>query len=133
MELNSAVELLPLKPIRVLFLCTGNSCRSQMAHGLVNHDFKGFIAAFSAGTEPQGLNPQAVQVMAESVSISLPTARTISAFTATSVSTMSLPSAAMRWTNVRPGSAVPSASISASTIRRRRPAERRRSSTPIAG
>jgi arsenate reductase (thioredoxin) len=65
MDLNSAVELTPLKPIRVLFLCTGNSCRSQMADGLVNHDFKGLIEAFSAGTEPHGLNPQAVQVMAE--------------------------------------------------------------------
>jgi len=65
MELNSADGMPPLKSIRVLFLCTGNSCRSQMADGLVNHDFKGFIEAFSAGTEPQGLNPQAVQVMAE--------------------------------------------------------------------
>jgi len=50
---------------RVLFLCTGNSCRSQMADGLVNHDFAGRIEAFSAGTEPHGLNPRAVQVMAE--------------------------------------------------------------------
>jgi arsenate reductase len=50
---------------RVLFLCTGNSCRSQMADGLINHDFAGRIEAFSAGTEPHGLNPKAVQVMAE--------------------------------------------------------------------
>ena len=50
---------------RVLFLCTGNSCRSQMAEGLINHDFAGRIEAFSAGTEPHGLNPRAVQVMAE--------------------------------------------------------------------
>lgn len=50
---------------RVLFLCTGNSCRSQMADGIVNHDFAGRIEAFSAGTEPHGLNPKAVQVMAE--------------------------------------------------------------------
>ena len=50
---------------KVLFLCTGNSCRSQMAEGLVNHDFAGRIEAFSAGTEPHGLNPKAVQVMAE--------------------------------------------------------------------
>ena len=50
---------------RVLFLCTGNSCRSQMAEGIVNHDFAGRLEAFSAGTEPHGLNPQAVQVMAE--------------------------------------------------------------------
>ncbi|ORJ59335.1 arsenate reductase ArsC [Geothermobacter hydrogeniphilus] len=50
---------------RVLFLCTGNSCRSQMADGLINHDFAGRIEAFSAGTEPHGLNPKAVRVMAE--------------------------------------------------------------------
>jgi len=50
---------------RALFLCTGNSCRSQMADGLVNHDFAGKIEAVSAGTEPHGLNPRAVQVMAE--------------------------------------------------------------------
>jgi len=50
---------------RVLFLCTGNSCRSQMADGVVNHDFSGEIEAFSAGTAPHGLNPRAVQVMSE--------------------------------------------------------------------
>jgi arsenate reductase len=50
---------------KVLFLCTGNSCRSQMADGIANHDFAGRIEAFSAGTEPHGLNPKAVQVMAE--------------------------------------------------------------------
>ena len=50
---------------RVLFLCTGNSCRSQMADGIINHDFAGRIEAFSAGTEPHGLNPKAVQVLAE--------------------------------------------------------------------
>lgn len=54
-----------MPPLRVLFLCTGNSCRSQMADGLINHDFAGRIAAFSAGTEPHGLNPRAVQVMRE--------------------------------------------------------------------
>jgi arsenate reductase len=50
---------------KVLFLCTGNSCRSQMAEGLINHDFAGRIEAFSAGTEPHGLSPRAVQAMAE--------------------------------------------------------------------
>jgi arsenate reductase len=50
---------------KVLLLCTGNSCRSQMAEGIANHDFAGRIEAFSAGTEPQGLNPNAVRVMAE--------------------------------------------------------------------
>jgi arsenate reductase len=51
--------------LQVLFLCTGNSCRSQMADGIVNHDFSGKITAVSAGTEPHGLNPRAVQVMHE--------------------------------------------------------------------
>ena len=50
---------------RVLFLCTGNSCRSQMADGIVNHDFTGKIKAVSAGTEPYGLNARAVEVMKE--------------------------------------------------------------------
>ncbi len=50
---------------QVLFLCTGNSCRSQMAEGLINHDFAERLKAVSAGTEPHGLNPKAVQVMAE--------------------------------------------------------------------
>lgn len=52
-------------PKKVLFLCTGNSCRSQMADGIVNHDFAGRIEAYSAGTEPHGLNPRAVEVMKE--------------------------------------------------------------------
>ena len=51
--------------LKVLFLCTGNSCRSQMADGLINHDFADRVEAFSAGTDPHGLNPKAVQVMAE--------------------------------------------------------------------
>lgn len=50
---------------RVLFLCTGNSCRSQMADGIVNHDFSNRITAVSAGTQPHGLNPLAVKVMEE--------------------------------------------------------------------
>ena len=40
-------------PKTVLILCTGNSCRSQMAEVLVNHDLRGTIRALSAGTEPQ--------------------------------------------------------------------------------
>lgn len=50
---------------RVLFLCTGNSCRSQIADGIINYDFGEQIRAFSAGTEPHGLNPKAIAVMAE--------------------------------------------------------------------
>ncbi|MBC8207950.1 MAG: arsenate reductase ArsC [Desulfobulbaceae bacterium] len=55
----------PASTISILFLCTGNSCRSQMAEGLCRH-FKGNqITAASAGVELHGLNPLAVQVMSE--------------------------------------------------------------------
>jgi len=51
---------------KVLFLCTGNSCRSQMAEGLVNHYRGDDWQAYSAGTAPAGyVHPLAVQVMAE--------------------------------------------------------------------
>jgi arsenate reductase len=51
---------------RVLFLCTGNSCRSQMAEGLVNHYLGDEWQACSAGTEPAGhVHPLAVRAMAE--------------------------------------------------------------------
>lgn len=51
--------------IRVLFLCTGNSCRSQMAEGWARALKGDVIEAYSAGIETHGLNPRAVQVMAE--------------------------------------------------------------------
>jgi arsenate reductase len=51
---------------RVLFLCTGNSARSQMAEGLVNHFLAETWEAFSAGTKPSGyVHPLAIQVMVE--------------------------------------------------------------------
>ncbi|MCB0044253.1 MAG: arsenate reductase ArsC [Caldilineaceae bacterium] len=51
---------------RVLILCTGNSCRSQMAEGLINAELGDAWAADSAGTEPSGyVHPLAVKVMAE--------------------------------------------------------------------
>ena len=50
---------------RVLFLCTGNSCRSQMAEGWTRHLYGETIEASSAGTHPKGLDPRAVEVMAE--------------------------------------------------------------------
>jgi arsenate reductase (thioredoxin) len=50
---------------QVLFLCTENACRSQMAEGLVNHDLAGQVTAFSAGVRPSRVNPRAIQVMAE--------------------------------------------------------------------
>ena len=51
--------------VKVLFLCTGNSCRSQMAEGWTRALKGDRIEAFSAGIETHGLNPRAVQVMAE--------------------------------------------------------------------
>ncbi len=51
---------------RVLFLCTGNSCRSQMAEGWVKKLKSDSLEAYSAGVEPHGMNPRAVKVMAES-------------------------------------------------------------------
>jgi arsenate reductase len=51
---------------RVLFLCTGNSARSQMGEGLVNHFLGDSWKAFSAGTKPSGyVHPLAVRAMAE--------------------------------------------------------------------
>lgn len=49
----------------VLFLCTENACRSQMAGGLVNHDLAGEVQAFSAGVRPTRVNPRAIRAMAE--------------------------------------------------------------------
>ena len=54
------------KRIRILFLCTGNSCRSQMAEGWARRLKGDVIEACSAGIEKHGLNPWAVKVMAES-------------------------------------------------------------------
>jgi arsenate reductase len=50
---------------RVLFICSQNSARSQMAEALVNHDLAGKFEAFSAGTEPSSVNPLAIVVMKE--------------------------------------------------------------------
>lgn len=50
---------------RVLFLCTGNSCRSQMAEGFARTLRSNDMEAYSAGIEKHGLNPLAVKAMAE--------------------------------------------------------------------
>jgi arsenate reductase len=51
--------------IKVMFLCTGNSCRSQMAEGLAREIGKGMIEAHSAGLMPAGVHPRAISVMNE--------------------------------------------------------------------
>jgi len=51
--------------MRVLFLCTGNSARSQMAEGWLRTLSGGRVEVASAGTHPRGLHPLAVRVMAE--------------------------------------------------------------------
>ena len=51
--------------MRILFLCTGNSCRSQMAEGWARHLKGDVFEAYSAGVETHGLNPNAVKVMAQ--------------------------------------------------------------------
>lgn len=49
----------------ILILCTGNSCRSQMAHGYLQHFASESTRVYSAGVETHGLNPDAVAIMAE--------------------------------------------------------------------
>lgn len=50
---------------KILFVCTGNSARSQMAEGFARHYGVGGVEAYSAGMEPTQLNPNAVAVMRE--------------------------------------------------------------------
>lgn len=51
--------------MKVSFLCTGNSCRSQMAEGWTRHPKGDVVVPYSAGSEAHSLNPNAVKVMAE--------------------------------------------------------------------
>jgi arsenate reductase len=51
--------------LRVLFLCTGNSCRSQMAEALLRHHRGQWFEAHSAGTEPRPIHPLTLQVLEE--------------------------------------------------------------------
>jgi arsenate reductase (thioredoxin) len=54
-----------MRKIKILFLCTGNSCRSQMAEGWARHLKSDQIEPYSAGIEKHGMNSHAIKVMAE--------------------------------------------------------------------
>ncbi len=80
---NDPVDPLPAVP--VVFLCTGNSVRSQMAEGWLRHLSRGQVPVQSAGTNPRHVDPRAVQAMAEM-------GVTIRQQYAKSIDTVSLPS-----------------------------------------
>ena len=61
---GDSLEIMKNK-MKILFLCTGNSCRSQMAEGWARHLKSDLIQPFSAGIEAHGLNLNAVKVMRE--------------------------------------------------------------------
>ncbi len=66
------------KKLKLLFLCTGNSCRSQIAEGWAGHLKSSVIEPYSAGIKSHGLNPKAVKVMTEAgVDISTQKSKTI--------------------------------------------------------
>lgn len=58
-------RLMPDRPIRILFVCTGNSARSQMAEAMLRQMGGDDFEVASAGTEPKGVNPYAVRVLGE--------------------------------------------------------------------
>lgn len=53
------------KKMKIMFVCTGNSCRSQMAEGIAKHLGRNRFEVYSAGLEAHGVNPRAVKVMSE--------------------------------------------------------------------
>jgi arsenate reductase len=66
---------------RVLFLCTGNSARSQMAEGLLRQMAGNQFDVFSAGTQPKGMHPRSVEVMNEvGIDISKQTSKNVSTY-----------------------------------------------------
>lgn len=65
----------------ILVLCTGNSCRSQIAHGYLNHFTENNIKIFSAGIETHGINPGAAAIMKEDgIDISAHTSNNVTEF-----------------------------------------------------
>ena len=67
-----------MSKLKILFLCTGNSCRSQMAEGWARQLKGHLLEPYSAGIEKHGMNPHAVRVMAEAgVDLSRQTSKTV--------------------------------------------------------
>lgn len=67
----------------ILVLCTGNACRSQMAHGYLAHFGGSDVTIYSAGIETHGVNPTAIQVMQEDgIDISSHTSNNVDEYTA---------------------------------------------------
>jgi|SaaInlStandDraft_6_1057023.scaffolds.fasta_scaffold62329_2 arsenate reductase (thioredoxin) len=72
----------PMKKLKILFLCTGNSCRSQMAEAFAKHYHKDKYEFYSAGTQIHGMNQNAIKVMGEiGIDISTQYSKTIEEFT----------------------------------------------------
>ena len=66
---------------KILVLCTGNSCRSQIAEGYLRHFAAGKAEVFSAGVETHGVNPRAISIMKEDgIDISLHTSNNINEY-----------------------------------------------------
>lgn len=67
----------------ILVLCTGNSCRSQMAEGYLRYFSEGMAVVFSAGIETHGVNPRAISVMlADGIDISHHTSNNVNEYLA---------------------------------------------------
>ncbi len=91
LSMHPALSLTPQKPAavtsrrtrqRLLFLCTGNSARSQIAEAFVTQRSAGAIEAYSAGSHPKPLHPNAVRVMAEhGIDIASQQTKSLSRFT----------------------------------------------------
>jgi len=76
-----ASPMLMSDPLRVLFVCTHNSARSQMAEAFLNELGEGRFKAFSAGIRARGLHPFSIQAMAEvGIDISLQQSKTLDTF-----------------------------------------------------
>lgn len=69
--------------MNILVLCTGNSCRSQIMHGFLAKMLEGKAAIYSAGVETHGVNPRAIETMAEvGIDISHHTSNNVDEYTA---------------------------------------------------